>query len=127
MLNTYLETLFEMNVNSSESSMSRPNDQLAVRAASQEYLGTCGESATAKNVKFVPAFRNMLDGRVERARFPNGKPAPMHLIGGLPREWAVRCDEAGCVLEISDDIEAGFVRDDQFYTREQAARETARH
>ena len=119
-------TLVEINVNPSESSMSRPNDQLAVRTASNEYLGTCGESATAKNVKFLPAFRNPLDGRIERARFPNGQPAPMHLIGGLPQEWAVRCDEDGCVLEIGDDIEAGFVRDGQFYTREEAACETAR-
>jgi hypothetical protein len=125
-MEAYIETSLEINVNPSESSMSRPNDQLAVRTASDEYIGTCGESATAKKVKFLPAFRSSLDGRIERARFPNGQPAPMHLIGGLPQEWAVRCDLEGCVLEISEDIEAGFVRDDRFYTREEAASETAR-
>lgn len=107
--------------------MSRPNNQFAVSEASEMYIGTCGESATACTRKFVPAFRNNADGRVERARFPNGKPAPMHLIAALPKEWAVRCDIDGNVLEIGEDIEAGFLRDGCFYTREEAAQETVKH
>lgn len=101
--------------------MSRPNDQIAVHSASQAYIGTCGESATARQNSFLPAFRNEADGRVELARMANGKPAPMHLISWLPREWAVTCDEAGKVLELIDDVIAGFVKSGRFFTREEAA------
>lgn len=102
--------------------MSRPNDQLAVHAESDPYIGSCGESATACKHKFLPAFRNETDGRVELARMSNGNPAAMHLISALPKEWAERCDESGNVLELIEGIVAGFVRDRQFYTREQAAK-----
>lgn len=101
--------------------MSRPNNQLAVRTESDAYIGTCGESATARQHKFLPAFRNERDGRVELARLSNGRPAPMHLISALPQEWAVRCDERGNVLELIEEVVAGFFRDDRFYTREEAA------
>ena len=71
----------------------------------------------------MPAFRNEADGRVELARLADGRPAPMHLISALPQEWAVRCDGRGNVLELVEDIIAGFLRDGRFYTREEAAAE----
>ena len=101
--------------------MSRPNDQFTVRAESDAYRGTCGESATACQHKFRPAFRNEADGRVELARLPNGNPAPMHLISALPREWALRCDEQGGVLQLVETVIAGFLREGRFYTRDEAA------
>lgn len=101
--------------------MSRPYDQLAVKTASAGYVGTCGESATACKHKFLPAFINRDDGRIEVARMPNGQPAPMHLICSLPAEWAARSDARGQVLELKSCIEAGFVRDGRFYTRDEAA------
>ena len=104
--------------------MSRHRNQYAVTAESQPYNGTCGESVVACKHQFVPAFCNSADGRVELARLPNGKPAPMHLISALPQEWAARCDDDGNVLELIDSIVAGFVKDDRFYTREEAAAES---
>ena len=84
--------------------MSRQNNQLAVTQASARFAGTCGESATACKHKFLPAFRNDADGRVELARLPNGNAAPMHLISALPEEWATRRDDRGNVLELIDSI-----------------------
>lgn len=101
--------------------MSRPNTQEFVHKQSIPYLGTCGESATACEQRFVPAFRNHTDGQVELARLPNGKPAAMHLICGLPHAWARKLDDAGSVVELIDTVEAGFVRNGRFYTRAEAA------
>ena len=47
--------------------------------------------------------------------------APAHLIVGLPRQWAVAFDGDGAILALKPTITAGFVRDDVFFTREEAA------
>ena len=101
--------------------MKRPNDQLAVKAASQPYLGTCGESIEATRCQFLPAFIDREDGRVELARMVDGRLAPMHLICHLPVEWALQCDAQGHVIELKETIEAGFVREGRYFTRAQAA------
>ena len=101
--------------------MECPNDQLAVRSASQAFRGTCGESLEAVRHRFLPAFIDLKDGRVELARLADGQPAPMHLICHLPLEWAVQCDAQGHVIELKDSIEAGFVRDGRYFSREEAA------
>ena len=101
--------------------MKRPNDQSAVKAASQPYLGTCGESIEATRCQFLPAFIDREDGRVELARMANGEPAPMHLICHLPVEWALQRDARGRVIELKETIEAGFVRKGRYFTREEAA------
>ncbi len=103
--------------------MSQHRNQHTITAESRPYDGTCGESAVACQHSFVPAFQNSADGRVELARMPNGKPAPMHLISCLPRAWATRCDAHGNVLALIDTVIAGFVKGGRFYTREEAARE----
>ncbi len=103
--------------------MARHRNQQAVTAESRRYSGTCGESELACQNQFAPAFCNRADGRVELARLPNGNPAPMHLISALPQDWAARCDDKGHVLTLIDSIEAGFVKNGRFYSREEAARE----
>ncbi len=100
--------------------MCRPNNQQNIKAASAAYRGTCGESHTAGTFNFAPAFRNTATGEVELARFADGRLAPMHLICGLPKAWATRLDAKGQVLELLDTIEAGFWRDNRFYTRDEA-------
>lgn len=101
--------------------MIRSNNQAAVARASLAFRGSCGESEVACRHAFVPAFRNSRDGCVEIAKLADGNPAAMHLISHLPGEWAARCDAQGNVLELIAGIEAGFVRDGQFYSRAEAA------
>ncbi len=101
--------------------MTRSNNQAAVAQASFAFRGSCGESEVACRHAFVPAFRNSTDGCVEIAKLADGSPAAMHLISHLPGDWAARCDAQGNVLELKAGIEAGFVRDGQFYTRAEAA------
>lgn len=69
---------------------------------------------------FKPAFRDMSTGRVEYARFRNGRLAPVHLIEGLPMDWAVSYAPDGAVTAVKPAIVPGFVRGSRFYTREEA-------
>ncbi len=94
--------------------------QEQVKRASDPFLGTCGESATARQHRFIPAFRCERSGRVELARFLNGNIAPMHLIIALPREWASQTDSKGGVVRLKKSITAGFWRDATFFTRAEA-------
>ena len=101
--------------------MSRPSNQIDITRASVAYRGSCGESHTACQHRFLPAFRDNEDGRVELAKLANGSVAPMHLISNLPNAWATQVDANGHVLQLKASVEAGFVKGGRFYTRDEAA------
>ena len=101
--------------------MHRPMNEQTLRHQNLAFAGTNGISQNNCTLRFVPAFRDEDTGRVEIARFENGKPAPAHLIVGLPQEWAVAFTDDGSILAIKPSITAGFVRDSEFFTREEAA------
>ena len=106
-----------------------PTATPAVSALTNEHLlrdnvaydGTYGISRNNGSLGFVPAFRDSDTGRVEIARFSSGRPAPMHLLEGLPSEWAVGRTSDGRICAVKASIVAGFIRNGVFYTREQAA------
>ena len=85
------------------------------------YAGTGGVSRNCRSERFQAAFRDTATGRVAVPRFENGKSAPMHLFCGLPDEWVDRRDDQGQVVALHESVEAGFVRNGVFYTRDQAA------
>jgi hypothetical protein len=62
---------------------------------------------------------------VEISRFADGKPAPLHLLDGLPNKWVAQRDRQGQVTRLIPGIQAGFVRGGRFYARVQAARAIA--
>ena len=97
-------------------------DSKTLQRQNHEFAGTYGVSIANRRAKFVPAFRDTDTDRVEIARFRNGQAATMHLICGLPEEWAIDHDEHGSICRVKQSIVAGFVRDGIFYSREQAAR-----
>jgi hypothetical protein len=92
-----------------------------LRKQNLAFVGTGGVSEENRSSGFRPAFFDLASGRAALARFADGRPAPMHLLDGLPDEWVVERDAAGRVRAIKDSVIAGFVRDGRFYTREQAA------
>ncbi|MGH8615487.1 MAG: dihydroorotase [Gammaproteobacteria bacterium] len=51
----------------------------------------------------------------------DGRRAPIHLLGGLPKRLVLRRDASGKVIVLKGSVNAGFVREGRFYTREQAA------
>jgi hypothetical protein len=92
-----------------------------LRRQNLAFKGTGGVSAGNRSQGFAPAFLDMETGSVYLARFADGRPAPMHLLDGLPRELIVSRDAAGRCLAVKRSLVAGFVQADRFYTREQAA------
>jgi len=101
--------------------MSRPMNNERLRIENLAFAGTCGVSQNAHKVRFLPAFKDLETGRVELACFTPGTPAPMHVLSCLPDEWAAERNAAGEIVALRPSVIAGFVRDDRFYTREEAA------
>ena len=82
--------------------------------------GTGGVSAGNHSLGFVPAFLDSDTGRIYQSRFRDGRPAPCHLLEGLPGDVCVERDSSGRTIAVKATVVAGFARDGCFYTREQA-------
>lgn len=95
--------------------------QKVLRRQNRVFRGTGGVSAGNRAQGFAPAFLDTHTGVVYRARFADGRPAPMHLLEGLPSSLVVERDAGGRAVAIQASVLAGFVRGTRFFTREQAA------
>ena len=93
----------------------------ALRQENLAFVGTGGVSEANRSSGFLPAFYDVASGRAEIARFADGRPAPMHVLDGLPEEWVAERDAAGRVRAIKSSVISGFIRGAYFYTRDQAA------
>jgi hypothetical protein len=91
-----------------------------LRRQNRTYAGTAGISANCPRA-YVPAFRDAETGRIVIARYADGRPAPMHLLEGLPAEWAVSRDANGSISAVKGTVVAGFLRNGVFYTRDEVA------
>ena len=85
------------------------------------YAGTRGVSRENRRYGFRPAFMDLETAAVYLARFADGRPAPFHLLDGLPDELVLSRDAAGRVAEISSSVISGFEQQGRFYTRDEAA------
>jgi len=94
---------------------------LTLRQQNRRFRGTGGVSAGNRSLGFAPAFLDTQTGEVYRACFADGRPAPMHLLEGLPPALVIARDVAGRATAIHPTVTAGFVRGTRFFTREQAA------
>jgi hypothetical protein len=92
-----------------------------LRKENLAFVRTGGVSAENRSSGFRAAFYDLATGRAELARFADGRPAPMHLLEGLPDSWVAKRDAQGRASAIKNTVIAGFIRDGFFYTREQAA------
>jgi len=86
------------------------------------FQGTGGISSVNRSHGFAPAFLDTETGIIHLARYPDGRPAPIHLLDGLPSELVLNHDPSGKSITAKRSLVAGFVRAGLFYTREQAAR-----
>ncbi|MDX1755514.1 MAG: hypothetical protein R3175_05570 [Marinobacter sp.] len=71
--------------------------------------------------RFVPAFKDSRTGQVVISRFGDGRPAPFHLVDGLPDEWITHRDLDGRAIGVRATIVSGFVRLGRFFTRQEAS------
>ena len=68
-----------------------------LRQQNRAFRGTGGVSAENRALGFAPAFLDTQTGAVYRACFADGRPAPMHLLEGLPPDAGsgARCGRPG--------------------------------
>ncbi|MFL6691802.1 MAG: hypothetical protein ACJ8GO_02465 [Ramlibacter sp.] len=85
------------------------------------YAGSGGTSAGNRSLGFRPAFRNLETGIVYLSRFADGRPAPIHMVDGLPDELVVARSASGKVRAVSESVQSGFLLDGCFYDRQEAA------
>ncbi|TCK08955.1 sigma-54-dependent Fis family transcriptional regulator [Marinobacterium mangrovicola] len=88
------------------------------------FRGRGGVSEENRALGFRPAFYDMDSGIILPSRFANGREAPMHLLEGLPEDLIESRDDKGRPCAARAGIIAGFSRNGQFYTRDQAASAT---
>jgi hypothetical protein len=86
------------------------------------FAATPGVSRNNRQAGFTPAYLDLNSGTVMPSRYADGRPAPIHLLDGLPETWVTQRDNAGHVTQARRGVIAGFLRNGQFYTREQAVR-----
>ncbi|MBD5802230.1 hypothetical protein AZOA_16560 [Azoarcus sp. Aa7] len=105
--------------------MSTVISTLSLERENREFRNTGGRSEENRSLGFRPAFKDVASGAVYDSRFADGRPAPFHLLDGLPEEVVVQREPGGRVGRVKESIVSGFVLDGRFYTREEAAREVA--
>lgn len=85
------------------------------------FRGTGGRSQGNHQCEFVPGFIDTATGEIYRSRYSDGRPAPMHMLEGLPSNVVIRRSSSGSVAMVKSSIISGFIHQRRFYTREQAA------
>lgn len=105
--------------------MSTVVSPLSLQRENREFHNTGGRSEENRPLGFRPAFKDVASGVVYDSRFADGRPAPFHLLDGLPEEVVLERDSRGRVGRVKASIVSGFVLGGRFYTREEAAREAA--
>ncbi|WP_273437849.1 hypothetical protein [Sedimenticola selenatireducens] len=95
--------------------------QRALARENHAYAATAGVSKNCQSGGFVPAFYDTLSDCSVISRYPDGSPAPIHLLDGVPVEWVSDYDAEGHVAALRPGVISGFLRAGRFYTREQVA------
>ena len=88
----------------------------------EAYAGTGGRSQANAGLGFAPAFLDFATFTIHPSRFADGRPAPFHVLDGLPEEAVVLRAPCGRVVAAKATLISGFVRGGFFYTRAAAAR-----
>lgn len=87
----------------------------------RRFAGTGARSEENRESGFRPAFMDSETCAIYESRFADGRPAPVHLLDGLPDEVVIARTDSGRVAAVKASVIAGFVRAARFYSREQAA------
>ncbi|MDJ0807680.1 MAG: dihydroorotase [Gammaproteobacteria bacterium] len=86
------------------------------------YADTPGISSNNREQGFLPAFQDRRTGCCVISRFADGRPAPVHLLEGLPEAWIEERQPNGLALRVCSQIVSGFLLNGCFYTRDEASR-----
>jgi len=87
----------------------------------RRFEGSGGVSAENRSEGFRPAFFDTQTQQIYPSRFGDGRPAPFHLLDGLPDELVLVRGDSGRVVSVRNTVISGFVRGGRFFNREEAA------
>lgn len=65
---------------------------------------------------FLPAFRHESDGQVRLCLTDDGRLSSVHLLDSLPADWVAERDQDGRPMALVDQVSAGYLRGDQFWS-----------
>ena len=85
------------------------------------YVGSGGRSQENRHLGFRPAFFDPQTDTIYPSQFADGRPAPFHMLDGLPDEVVIYRSPAGRVMAVKASLISGFVLNGRFYTRQAAA------
>jgi len=85
------------------------------------YRGTGGISQENRSAGFVPAFLDAKTGLIYRSCFADGRPAPIHLLEGLPAHLRCHTADTGQRAAANATLVSGFLQRGKFLTRAEAA------
>ncbi|QJR14313.1 hypothetical protein [Usitatibacter palustris] len=97
-------------------------DEQRLRQENETFTGTGGRSQENRELRFRPAFLDCATMAVYVSRFADGRPAPFHVLDGLPDEVVIDRTLSGRVVSTKSTLIAGFERGGYFFTRTAAAR-----
>ena len=98
---------------------------MALRYENERFKGSGGRSQENRGFGFRPAFMDTHTRMVYASRFADGRLAPIHVIDGLPDEAVLARSPTGRAIALKSSVVSGFVRDGQFFSREEAAKMAA--
>lgn len=87
----------------------------------RDFNGTGGVSKENYSQGFTPAFFDTDTGKTYRSCHQDGTLAAIHLLEGLPEELIIARDQQQNIITVKSSVIPGFLKDNKFYTREQAA------
>lgn len=105
-----------------ESTMNALLTGTSLKDQNRRFAASGGRSEENRQAGFRPAFMDVATRRVYESRFADGRPAPFHLLDGLPEELVVARSASGGIAAVKSSVVAGFIRAARFYSREEAAR-----
>jgi hypothetical protein len=105
-----------------EVSMKRLMNAQLLKRENAAHAGSGGRSQGNSRFGFHPAFLDTTTFSIYISRFADGRPAPFHLLDGLPDEVVLVRSRAGRVVAAKPTLVSGFERNGFFYTRTAAAR-----
>lgn len=105
--------------------MKRVMNEKRLKHENRAHAASGGRSQANSSLGFRPAFLDFATQAIYPSRFADGRPAPLHLLDGLPNEVVVIRAPSGRVIAAKATLIAGFERNGFFYTRTAAARAVA--
>jgi hypothetical protein len=87
----------------------------------QDFMGTGGVSKENRSLGFIPAFFDTETGTKYISCNKDGTQAVIHMLDGLPEALITERDKQNNIVSVKPSVIPGFIKEGDFYTREQAA------